>query len=92
MKKTYLNEFHVNNGGQMVDFVGWEMPVNYGSQISEHKEVRENVGIFDVSHMAVFDFAGSRQVEFLEHLLPNDINKILASRRALYSPCLMMKV
>ena len=46
MKKTYLNEFHANNGGQMVDFAGWEMPVNYGSQISEHKEVRENVGIF----------------------------------------------
>ena len=88
MKKTYLNEFHANNGGQMVDFAGWEMPVNYGSQISEHKEVRENVGIFDVSHMAVFDFAGSRQVEFLKHLLPNDVNKILDSTRALYSPLL----
>ena len=66
MKKTYLNEFHVNNGGQMVDFAGWEMPVNYGSQISEHKEVRENVGIFDVSHLQD-DRRLDRQESYLYH-------------------------
>ena len=45
----------------MVDFSGWEMPINYGSQINEHNTVREDVGLFDVSHMAVFDFVGDNQ-------------------------------
>jgi aminomethyltransferase len=88
MKKTYLNKFHAINGGNLVDFSGWEMPINYGSQINEHNEVRSNVGIFDVSHMAVFDFTGANQVEFLRELLPNDVNKILESAKALYSPLL----
>ena len=56
MNKTYLNEFHQRNNGHLVDFAGWEMPINYGSQINEHNTVRADVGIFDVSHMAVFDF------------------------------------
>jgi aminomethyltransferase len=56
MNKTYLNEFHSAHNGNLVDFSGWEMPINYGSQINEHNEVRANVGVFDVSHMAVFDF------------------------------------
>jgi len=88
MKKTYLNEFHSTHDGNLVDFSGWEMPINYGSQINEHNEVRTNVGIFDVSHMAVFDFSGDNQVEFLKKLLPNDVTKILNSKRALYSPLL----
>ena len=88
MKKTYLNEFHAENNGNLVDFSGWEMPINYGSQINEHNEVRANVGIFDVSHMAVFDFYGDNQIEFLRQLIPNDVNKILDSKRALYSPLL----
>jgi len=88
MKKTYLNSFHSENGGSMVDFAGWHMPVNYGSQINEHNLVRSDVGIFDVSHMAVFDFHGKNQTSFLQHLLPNDIAKILPNKRALYSPLL----
>ena len=88
MKKTYLNEFHSAHNGNLVDFSGWEMPINYGSQINEHNEVRANVGVFDVSHMAVFDFLGDNQVEFLRKLLPNDVNKILNDERALYSPLL----
>ena len=88
MKRTYLNEFHLKNNGHLVDFAGWEMPINYGSQINEHNLVRTNVGIFDVSHMAVFDFSGSNQVKFLKYLIPNDITKILDSKRALYSPLL----
>ena len=52
MNKTYLNEFHQRNNGHLVDFAGWEMPINYGSQINEHNTVRADVGIFDVSHMA----------------------------------------
>ena len=88
MNKTYLNEFHQRNNGHLVDFAGWEMPINYGSQINEHNTVRADVGIFDVSHMAVFDFYGSNQVEFLKYLIPNDVTKILDSKRALYSPLL----
>ena len=69
MKKTYLNHFHKEHGGYMVDFSGWEMPLHYGSQLTEHLEVRSNVGIFDVSHMAVFDLTGPKQQEFLSCLL-----------------------
>ena len=50
----------------MVDFAGWEMPINYGSQINEHNLVRQQVGVFDVSHMAVFDLKGDNQISFLE--------------------------
>jgi aminomethyltransferase len=64
------------------------MPINYGSQINEHKVVRSDVGIFDVSHMSIFDLSGSEQEEFLKYLLPNDVNKIKNSGRALYSPLL----
>ena len=53
MNTTYLNAFHHAEGGNMVDFAGWEMPINYGSQINEHNLVRQQVGVFDVSHMAV---------------------------------------
>ena len=88
MNKTYLNEFHRANKANLVDFAGWEMPINYGSQINEHNLVRTDVGIFDVSHMAVFDLYGNNQKEFLEYLIPNDVNKILDSTRALYSPLL----
>ena len=76
----------------MVDFAGWHMPVNYGSQINEHNLVRSDVGIFDVSHMAVFDFHGKNQTNFLQHLLPNDIAKILPNKRALYSPLLNLSL
>ena len=48
-----------------------------GSQINEHNTVRENVGLFDVSHMAVFDFVGDNQKIFLKYLIPNDVKKIL---------------
>ena len=48
MNTTYLNAFHHAEGGNMVDFAGWEMPINYGSQINEHNLVRQQVGVFDV--------------------------------------------
>ena len=52
-KQTPLFDQHVAAGGKMVDFAGWRMPLNYGSQLAEHRAVRENVGMFDVSHMTV---------------------------------------
>ncbi len=53
----------------MVDFGGWDMPVNYGSQIDEHHEVRKSVGMFDVSHMTVVDVNGAQAKAYLQHLL-----------------------
>ena len=88
MKATYLNSKHKDLGGFMVDFSGWEMPLHYGSQLNEHNEVRTNVGIFDVSHMAVFDLDGEKQEDFLRFLLPNDIKKINGQNKAMYSPML----
>jgi aminomethyltransferase len=72
----------------MVDFGGWDMPVNYGSQIDEHHAVRRDAGMFDVSHMCVVDFAGARARSFLEFALANNVGKLQTAGRALYS-CLL---
>jgi aminomethyltransferase len=69
----------------MVDFGGWDMPVNYGSQIEEHHAVRREAGIFDVSHMCVIDARGARVREFLRHLLANDVARLTTPGKALYS-------
>ncbi len=87
MKQTVLNEAHRKAGAKMVDFGGWEMPINYGSQIEEHHAVRQNVGIFDVSHMTVIDVEGPEATAFLYQLLANDIKKINLNQ-ALYSTML----
>ncbi|MGJ8663577.1 MAG: glycine cleavage system aminomethyltransferase GcvT [Marinicella sp.] len=87
MKQTVLNEAHRKAGAKMVDFGGWDMPINYGSQIDEHHAVRQNVGMFDVSHMTVIDVAGPQAKDFLFHLLANDINK-LNTNQAMYSTML----
>ena len=76
MKKTFLYRNHLENDAKIVNFSGWEMPLNYGSQIEEHKAVRNKVGMFDVSHMTVFQFEGKHKIEFLKKLLANDIEKI----------------
>jgi aminomethyltransferase len=69
----------------MVDFGGWDMPVNYGSQIEEHHAVRRQAGVFDVSHMCVIDARGTRVRTFLSKLVANDVAKLKASGKALYS-------
>jgi len=69
----------------MVDFGGWDMPVNYGSQIEEHHAVRRDAGVFDVSHMCIIDARGARVREFLRKLLANDVAKLQESGKALYS-------
>jgi aminomethyltransferase len=69
----------------MVDFGGWDMPVNYGSQIEEHHAVRRDAGIFDVSHMCVIDARGARVREFLSRLVANDVAKLTTPGKALYS-------
>ena len=69
----------------MVDFGGWDMPVNYGSQIEEHHAVRRDAGIFDVSHMCVIDARGLRVRDFFSKLIANDVAKLTQPGKALYS-------
>ncbi|MDF1628256.1 MAG: glycine cleavage system aminomethyltransferase GcvT [Alcanivoracaceae bacterium] len=82
--RTPLYDAHLAAGGKMVDFGGWDMPINYGSQIEEHHQVRRCAGMFDVSHMTVVDVAGAGAREYLRHLLANDVDRI-EQGRALYS-------
>jgi len=84
-EKTVLNATHRALGARMVDFGGWDMPINYGSQIEEHHAVRQDAGMFDVSHMTVVDLHGERTREFLRHLLANNVDKLKAQGKALYS-------
>ncbi|NRR31522.1 glycine cleavage system aminomethyltransferase GcvT [Oxalobacteraceae bacterium] len=85
LKATPLNQAHRAAGARMVDFGGWDMPVNYGSQIEEHHAVRSDVGMFDVSHMCVVDLTGTNVRSFLRGLLANNVDKLQASGKALYS-------
>ena len=73
----------------MVDFHGWSMPINYGSQITEHNEVRESCGIFDVSHMTILDFHGEDSELFIRKLIANDVKKLKQDFEGLYSACLL---
>jgi len=84
-RKTPLYGIHVEHGARMVDFGGWDMPVNYGSQIEEHHRVRREAGMFDVSHMCVVDVRGKDSRAFLRHLLANDVDKLRVEGKALYS-------
>ena len=87
-RRTPLFDLHNRLGARMVDFGGWDMPVHYGSQIEEHHAVRRHAGLFDVSHMCVVDLAGDRVRPFLEHLVANDVGRLRAPGKALYS-CLL---
>jgi aminomethyltransferase len=83
--RTPLYEEHLAAGGKLVDFAGWDMPINYGSQIGEHHAVRHHAGMFDVSHMTVVDLGGDRVRDFLRRLLANDVARLRDAGKALYS-------
>ena len=85
MKQTVLHPEHVKLDAKMVDFGGWHMPINYGSQIDEHHQVRTDAGMFDVCHMTVVDLHGDGVRDFLKHLLTNNIDKLEVSGKALYT-------
>lgn len=82
---TPLNALHKQLGANMVDFHGWEMPLHYGSQINEHNTVRQDAGMFDVSHMNIIDILGAGGRQFLRKLLSNDIDALEHNGKALYS-------
>lgn len=71
--RTPFYKFHVDHGGKMVDFAGWEMPLHYGSIIEEHHQVRNSGGLFDVSHMGRLRFAGRDARKFLDHVCTRQI-------------------
>lgn len=79
-KKTFLHEEQVKLGAKMIEFAGWMMPVSYSSIIDEHKTVRENVGLFDVSHMGEVYVTGKDSVAFLNKLVPQDVSKLTISK------------
>jgi aminomethyltransferase len=87
-KRTALYQKHLEAQAKMVDFAGWEMPIHYGSQMAEHKAVRESVGMFDVSHMTIIDLAGSDATDYLRKLLANDVTRLQEEGKALYSAML----
>jgi aminomethyltransferase len=80
-----LFQLHRELGARIVDFGGWDMPVQYSSQIGEHHAVRRAAGVFDVSHMCVIDLKGVRVRPFLRMLLANDVDKLVRPGKALYS-------
>src|SRR3990172_9629212 len=88
LKRTPLNALHRRLGAKLVDFGGWEMPLHYGSQIEEHRRVRSEAGVFDVSHMLALDIGGAGSRAFLRYALANDVARLERSGRALYS-CLL---
>lgn len=82
---TPLHAAHLAAGARMIDFSGWDMPINYGSQIEEHHAVRRAAGMFDVSHMTIVDLHGDEVRSFLARLLANDVAKAKTPGKALYS-------
>ena len=86
--RTPLYDAHLTAGAKMVDFHGWDMPLNYGSQIEEHHAVRTDCGMFDVSHMTVVDVAGPQATDYLRYLLANDVSKMSQPGKAQYSSML----
>jgi aminomethyltransferase len=84
LKRTPLNSLHRELSGKLVDFAGWEMPVEFSGVVDEHMTVREHAGLFDVSHMGQFFVSGSDAESLLQSLTPNDVSR-LAIGQAQYS-------
>jgi aminomethyltransferase len=85
LKETSLAAAHRKLGARMVDFAGWNMPVQYQSIVAEHKAVRSDVGLFDVSHMGEFSISGSDAATFVQRMIANDLEKLSAPNTALYT-------
>ncbi len=85
LKRTPLADTHVAAGARMVDFGGWDMPLAYGSQLEEHHAVRQDAGMFDVSHMLNVDVTGAQATAFLRRLVANDVARLSTPGKALYS-------
>jgi aminomethyltransferase len=80
MKKTTFNSIHKKLGAKLVEFAGYEMPIQYSSIIAEHKAVRNSVGVFDVSHMGEVFINGDKALDFIQHITINDASKLFPGR------------
>jgi len=80
MKKTTFNNIHKKLGAKLVEFAGYEMPIQYTSIIAEHKAVRNSVGVFDVSHMGEVFVTGDKALDFVQHITINDASKLFPGR------------
>jgi aminomethyltransferase len=89
--QTPFYPLHVEANAKIVDFGGWDMPLNYGSQLDEHHVVRQDAGMFDVSHMTIVDVIGDDAQAYLRYLLCNDVAKLTDIGKALYSGMLNEK-
>ncbi len=76
MKKTTINSAHYYLGGKMIDFFGWDLPVQYSGLSAEHNAVRTNGGLFDVSHMGEIFIEGDAALEAVQYITSNDISKL----------------
>lgn len=85
LKKTALHSRHRSLGAKLIPFAGWEMPLRYHSDLEEHRAVREDVGMFDVSHMCAVDLKGAGTRGLLERILANDVGKLRIPGQALYT-------
>lgn len=85
LKETPLASLHREAGARMVDFAGWNMPVQYKSIIQEHNAVRNKVGIFDVSHMGEFLVSGDEAFDFVQYMIANDLKRLAEPDHALYT-------
>ena len=70
--RTPLYDWHVAHGGRMVDFAGWDMPVQYTTIVDEHQAVRGKAGLFDISHMGRLAFTGADALAWIQHVYTND--------------------
>src|SRR5512146_2124700 len=84
LKRTPLYDEHRALGARLVEFSGWEMPVQYSGILDEHRAVRERAGIFDVCHMGEFHVEGPGALDFLQSLVPNNVGR-LENGQALYT-------
>lgn len=80
MKRTTFYNIHNNLGAKIVEFAGYEMPIQYSSIISEHKAVRNSVGVFDVSHMGEIFVKGEKALDFVQYITVNDASKLFPGR------------
>jgi aminomethyltransferase len=88
MKKTAFNNIHRKYGAKLVEFAGYEMPVQYEGIINEHKAVRNSVGVFDVSHMGEVEIHGKDAFAFVQKLTTNDVSQLYKGRVQYSSMCL----
>lgn len=85
---TPMYDMHLALGAKMIDFHGWDMPLHYGSQVEEHHQVRNDCGVFDISHMSTTDIAGADAEKLLRKVLSNDVVRLLAPGAGHYSALL----